>query len=162
MITFRTIDRENFQAVIEMKVHKDQLGFMEDNLYSIAEWAFEKEFVAKAIYEDETPVGFVLYYLVQDSPDYVFLHRFMVDKTKQGHGIGKRALIAALDLFKKEYPTIGCVELMHYPDNVIGASLYEHLGFKSTGELRPSEPCRCEIGTDNENRTYEIVRRYYY
>lgn len=162
MVVFRDIDAETFQAVIDMEVHEEQKGFMESNLYSIAECAFEKDFRAKAIYEDEEAVGFILYYFVKDEPDYVFLHRFMIDKKRQGQGLGKKALLASAELFRKEFPSIECVELMHYPDNEIGASLYEKTGFRPTGELRKSEPCRCEAGTEDKNRQYEIVRRMYY
>lgn len=162
MIYFHEINRENFNSVIEMEVYEGQKGFMEDNLYSIAECAFEKEFVAKAIYSDDEAIGFMLYYFVEDEPNFVFLHRFMIDRNKQGKGLGKAALEAAISLFAEEFPKAKCVELMHYPDNLIGAALYDRLGFIPTGELRPSEPCRCEAGITDENRTYEIVRRKYY
>lgn len=162
MIYFHEINRENFNSVIQMEVYEGQKGFMEDNLYSIAECAFEKEFVAKAIYSNDEPVGFMLYYFVEDEPNYVFLHRFMIDRNKQGRGLGKAALEGAVALFASEFPTAECVELMHYPDNIIGATLYDRMGFVPTGEHRNSEPCRCENGTDDENRKYEIVRRLYY
>lgn len=162
MITFKDIDRKNFESVISMEVNDTQKGFMENNLYSLAECAFEDSFVAKAIYSDETPVGFMLYYFVKDEPDYVFLHRLMIDKSQQGKGLGRAALIASMNLFKEEFPTIACVELMHYPDNKIGAAMYESLGFIPTGEHRESEPCRCEKDTRDGTRYIEIVRRKYY
>lgn len=162
MIKFESITKENFEAVINMEVNDAQSGFMENNLYSIAECAFEKSFIAKAIYNDETPIGFMLYYFVKDNPDYVFLHRLMIDKSEQGKGYGRTALEAAMDLFKEEFASIACVELMHYPDNKIGEALYDRLGFEPTGEHRESEPCRCEKDTKDENRYTEIVRRKYY
>lgn len=162
MITFRNVDKENFAAVINMEVHDNQKGFMEDNLYSLAELCFEDTFLAKAVYADEEPVGFILYYFVEDNPNYVFLHRFMIDKKMQGRGLGKEALTACMNLFKEEFPSIECVELMHYPDNVIGAGLYDALGFEPTGEHRESEPCRCEADTKDPNRYVEIVRRKFY
>lgn len=162
MITFRDINKQNFEAIINMEVNDGQKGFMENNLYSLAECTFEKSFVAKAIYSDETVVGFILYYFVEGEPDYVFLHRLMIDKSQQGKGLGKATLLTGMEIFKKEFPSIGCVELMHYPDNETGAAVYESLGFECTGENRESEPCRCEIGTTNPERYVEIVRRKYY
>lgn len=44
MITFRDVDKDNFQAAISLEVHENQKCFMEDNLFSIAECAFEKDF----------------------------------------------------------------------------------------------------------------------
>ena len=162
MIEFKSIGQDNFQAVINMEVDEAQRGFMEDNLYSLAECAFEKSFVGKAIYKDDMPIGFMLYYFVQEDPDYVFLHRLMIDKHQQGKGLGRAALEAAVKLFKEEFPSIACVELMHYPDNKIGAALYDKLDFKPTGEYRKSEPCRCEKDTKDQNRYIEVVRRKYY
>ncbi len=162
MISFRNISRDNFQAVIAMDVNDFQKGFMEGNLYSLAECSFEEDFVPKAIYDDETPVGFMLYYFVPGDPDYVFLHRFMIDRRWQGKRLGNEALRASVGYFRQEYPSIGCIELMHYPDNIIGATLYKKLGFEMTGEIRESEPCLCDQGTSDENRFREIVRRHYY
>lgn len=160
-INFRNVDKDNFDEAIQMEVNPSQKGFMEGNLISIAECSFEKDFRAKVIYDDQTPVGFALYYLVEEEGDipYVFLHRFMVDKKYQGKGYGKAALLACVDLFKEEFPQIKAVELMHYPDNRIGESLYEKTGFVPTGERRESEPCRCELGSKDPNRYVEIVRR---
>lgn len=162
MISFRKIDSSNFHDVIKMEVNENQKGFMEDNLYSLAECSFEKDFLAKAVYSGGEPVGFILYYFVKDEPDYVFLHRFMIDRKKQGKGLGRAALNACMELFKKEFPSAECVELMHYPDNLTGGKLYESLGFLPTGELRKSEPCRCEAGSDDPDRYVEIVRRKFY
>ncbi len=162
MITFRNITRENFDTIVDLKVNDDQLAFMEGPLYSLAECTFEDSYIAKAIYNDETVVGFILYYFVSDDPDYVYLHRFMIDKSQQGKGLGKAAILASLDMFKTEFPSIECVELMHYSDNKAGAAAYAALGFEPTGENRESGPCRCELGTTNPERYTEIVRRKYY
>ena len=162
MIKFKGINKDTFCDAINMEVNQNQMGFMEGNLYSIAECTFEKDFVAKVIYDDELPVGFILYYFVKDDPDYVFLHRFMIDRKLQGKGYGRAALEASVKMFKEEFPSIGCVELMHYPDNKIGENLYSSMDFIPTGERRESEPCRCECDTKDPNRFVEIVRRKYY
>ena len=94
MITFRDVDKDNFQAAISMEVHENQKCFMEDNLFSIAECAVEKDFRAKVVYSDGEPIGFLLYYFVKDDPDYVFLHRYMIDKDQQGKGYDPRKLLA--------------------------------------------------------------------
>ncbi|MFR2966579.1 MAG: hypothetical protein ACLTK0_09480 [Anaerovoracaceae bacterium] len=48
----------------------------------------------------------------------------------------KTALNSCVELFKEEFPSIGCVELMHYPDDNLVTRDYEALGFIPTGELR--------------------------
>ena len=67
-----------------------------------------------------------------------------------------------LQEFKKEFPSIGCVELIHYPDNHRAAAVYERAGFKLTGDRVESAPGRIERDSTDINRTYEITRRRYY
>jgi diamine N-acetyltransferase len=162
MLSLREITKENLIAVTDLEMEDSQKGFVEDNLWSIAECYLYEEFVPKAIYDDETPVGFVLYYFVEDDPDYVFLHRIMIDKHQQGKGYGVRSLELCFEEFKKEFPSIGCVELIHYPDNDRAAAVYEKAGFKLTGGRVKSAPGRIERGSTDVNRTYEVTRRRYY
>ena len=162
MLTLREITKENLIAVTDLQMEDSQAGFVEDNLWSIAECYLYEEFVPKAIYDDETPVGFVHYYFVEDDPDYVFLHRIMIDKHQQGKGYGVRSLELCFEEFKKEFPSIGCVELIHYPDNDRAAAVYEKAGFKLTGGRVKSAPGRIERGSTDVNRTYEVTRRRYY
>ena len=162
MLTLREITKENLIAVTDLQMEDSQAGFVEDNLWSIAECYLYEEFVPKAIYDDETPVGFVLYYFVEDDPDYVFLHRIMIDKHQQAKGYGVRSLELCFEEFKKEFPSIGCVELIHYPDNDRAAAVYEKAGFKLTGGRVKSAPGRIERGSTDVNRTYEVTRRRYY
>lgn len=162
MLTLREITKENLIPVTDLQMEDSQAGFVEDNLFSIAECYLYPEFIPKAIYDDETPVGFVLYYFVEDDPDYVFLHRIMVDKNQQGKGYGVRSLDLCFEEFKKEFPSIGCVELIHYPDNDRAAAVYEKAGFKLTGGRVKSTPGRIERGSTDPNRTYEVTRRRYY
>ena len=162
MLTLREITKENLIAVTDLEMEDSQKGFVEDNLWSIAECYLYEEFVPKAIYDDETPVGFVLYYFVEDDPDYVFLHRIMIDKHQQGKGYGVRSLELCFEEFKKEFPSIGCVELIHYPDNDRAAAVYEKAGFKLTGGRVKCAPGRIERGSTDVNRTYEVTRRRYY
>ena len=92
-----------------------------------------------------------------DGMDYVYFKRLMIDQCYQGKGFGKAALEEAGRFFKKEYPSIGFIELMHYMDNETGASLYEAAGYKSTGEVRRTP----RPGTDDEYDK-ELVRRVYF
>ncbi len=88
MITFRDVDKDNFQAAISLEVHENQKCFMEDNLSRLLNVPFEKDFRTKVVYSDGEPIGFLLYYFVKDDPDYVFLHRYMIDKDQQGRAWG--------------------------------------------------------------------------
>lgn len=162
MIHLENITKENLIPVTDLEMEDSQKGFVEDNLFSMAECYVYPEFIPKAIYDDKALIGFVLYYFVEGDPDYVFLHRIMIDKRQQGKGYGVRSLEACVAAFKEEFPSIGCVELIHYPDNARAAAVYEKAGFKLTGGRVDSAPGRIERGSDDVNRTYEITRRRYY
>lgn len=156
MIKFKEVTMKNFEAVINLKLKDEQVGFLKNNLYSLAESKVNESLIPKGVYDDEELVGFILYYFHEGKPDYVYLKRLMIDAKMQGKGLGRKTMVAAIDKFKEEFPSIGCVELMHYLDNETGESLYESLGFKSTGEIRET----IRPGTDYIDK--ELVRRFYY
>jgi len=175
MIRFEKVTPDNFETAINLKMRDDQIGFMENNLYSLAESKVFDYLEPRIIYSDEEAIGFMLYYFQPygvvramgpgegnheihcDGQDYVYFKRVMVDKNYQGKGLGRAAMKAAGEYFKAEYPSIAFVELMHYMDNETGASLYESLGYKSTGEVRRT----LRPGTEDEYDE-ELVRRMYY
>lgn len=175
MIRFEKVTPKNFEDVINLQMKDFQARFMENNMYSLAESKVFEYLEPRAIYEDETLIGFMLYYfqpngvlremgpgegiheIHADGMDYVYFKRIMLDGDFQGKGLGKAAIIAALEYFKQEYPSIGFVELMHYLDNNTGASLYESVGFASTGEIRKT--LRPNTADEYEE---ELVRRMYY
>ena len=175
MIRFEKVTPENFEGVINLRLREDQVGFLENNLYSLAEAKVFDYLEPRAIYDDEDLIGFMLYYFQPDGvvrqmgpgegkheihsggKDYVYFKRLMLDESQQGKGLGRASMTAALEFFKSEYPSISFVELMHYMDNDTGASLYESVGFESTGEVRRT----LRPGTEDEYDE-ELVRRKYY
>jgi diamine N-acetyltransferase len=74
-----------------------QRHMVADNAYSIAEAHFSESAWLRAIYADDTPVGFIMthtgsdYEVGIDCPG-VFLWRFMIAGPYQGKGYGQRAL----------------------------------------------------------------------
>ena len=174
MIRFAHVTPQNFEAVINLKLRDDQVGFLENNLYSLAESKVFDYLEPRAIYNDDELIGFMLYYFqplgvvremgpgeghheIHADGDYVYFKRLMLDETQQGKGLGRASMEAAGRYFKEEYPSIKFVELMHYLDNETGASLYESLGYQSTGEIRRT----LRPGTEDEYDE-ELVRRMYY
>ncbi|MBQ6662999.1 MAG: GNAT family N-acetyltransferase [Firmicutes bacterium] len=175
MIRFEKVTPDNFEGVINLKLRDDQVGFLENNLYSLAESKVFDYLEPRAIYADDTLIGFMLYYFQPDGvtrqmgpgegkheihsggQDYIYFKRLMLDQSFQGKGLGRAAMTAALAFFKEEYPSAAFVELMHYMDNDTGASLYESVGFASTGEVRRT----LRPGTEDEYDE-ELVRRMYY
>lgn len=175
MIRFEKVTPSNFDQVVHLQMKDSQISFMENNIYSLAEAKVFDYLEPRAIYNDDTLIGFMLFYyqpdgviremgpgeglheIKNDGMDYIYFKRFMLDKKFQGQGLGKAAMMEATKFFKTEYPNAGFVELMHYMDNETGASLYEAAGFVPTGEIRKTP----RPGADNEYDE-ELVRRMYY
>ena len=60
MIIFKEVTPDNFEAVINLKLRDDQVGFLENNLYSLAESKVFDYLEPRAIYNDDELVGFML------------------------------------------------------------------------------------------------------
>ena len=79
------------QRLFALDVSPEQRSFVAANAVSIAQAHFEPCAWFRAIYADETPIGFVMLHEDPEKEEY-FLWRFMVDAAYQRHGYGRRAL----------------------------------------------------------------------
>jgi hypothetical protein len=57
-ISLRAVTTENLYAIVKLEVAEAQKQFVAPNVYSMAEAALEPKAWPRAIYADETPVGF--------------------------------------------------------------------------------------------------------
>ena len=148
MLRLKKINRENVWNILKLEVSDDQKSFVATNGISIIEaytaitgngYAFPF-----AIYEDDTPVGFLM--IGYDADDYWYdapkiakgnynLWRLMIDKNYQGKGLGKEAVRLALE-FINTFPC-GTGEycwLSYEAENDTARQLYNSFGFVETGE----------------------------
>ena len=95
-MTLRSVTSANVYAVLRLRTTKDQEKFVATNAASLAEAAYNRRAWPRAIYADETPVGFVMLYDDPDKAEY-FLWRLMVDQRYQRLGFGRRALELVID-----------------------------------------------------------------
>lgn len=58
MIQFREVDESNYMDCLCLKVKESQKGFVADNAQSLLEARFEEGLFTRAIYADDTLVGF--------------------------------------------------------------------------------------------------------
>lgn len=138
VIALREITQETLHPVLDLEVAAHQKGFVAPNAVSIAQAYFEPDAAwFRAIYADETPVGFVM---VDDDPanEEYGLWRFMIDHRYQGLGFGRRALDLVIEQVKsrpgaKEFFT-SCV-----PGDGSPCPFYERMGFVYTGEVDDGE-----------------------
>jgi diamine N-acetyltransferase len=131
IVTLREITAETMRAICELDVSPEQREYVAPNVRSIAEAYFNSHAWFRAVYADETPVGFVM---VHEGPERVFLWRFMIDREHQGKGYGRRALDLVVEQVRE---TSGRVELLSsYVEGADGpGGFYRACGFAETGEI---------------------------
>ncbi|HSL30891.1 MAG TPA: GNAT family N-acetyltransferase [Anaerolineales bacterium] len=146
MPEIRPITKDNWRALIRLKVREDQTHFVASNLFSIAESQFGDDFEGHwdlfplGIYDDEnTPVGFLMYGLNYDHPkQQAFIIRLMVDEKYQGKGYGRFGMEKLLEIFRAD-DRIHVVGISYEPENDGARKLYAKLGFAETGEMIEGE-----------------------
>jgi diamine N-acetyltransferase len=93
--------------------------------------------VIRAIYADETMVGFAMYEFCYEER-LLYLCRFMIDARYQHNGYGRRALELLKEIAISD-PNVDKIELSTNPKNEYGIKVYERFGFKDTGVLDEDE-----------------------
>ncbi|MBK8433010.1 MAG: GNAT family N-acetyltransferase [Chloroflexi bacterium] len=131
-LTLREITKETVGAILNLKVSPEQTHFVADNATSIAEAYFEPKAWFRAIYADETPVGFMM---LEDDPETssYYLWRFMIAEGYQGRGYGRQAL-ELLMAHVRTRPNATHLTLSCVPGTGSPCPFYEKIGFTYTGE----------------------------
>ncbi len=145
MPELRPVTKENWEALIALKVRDDQKNFVASNLYSIAQSHFGEEFEGHwdlhpfGIYDGDTPVGFLMYgYNFSHPTQQAFIIRLMVDEKFQGRGYGRFGIQKALEIFRAD-ERISVVGISYEPENDAARKLYARLGFVETGRIIEDE-----------------------
>ncbi len=126
------ITEETLRRILNLKVAPQQKNFVADNAVSIAQAHFSKHAWFRAIYADETPVGFAM---LHDEPEksIYYLWRFMIDARYQKMGFGRQAMKLLIDHVKTR-PNATALYLSYVPGEGSAQGFYERLGFEHTGE----------------------------
>ena len=139
MINFRAITEDNFDVIVRMKRPDDE-HFVASNAYSLAQaWLYRDagDVYPFAIYDDETPVGFMM--LDEDLDEKcVIIWRIMFPVENQNKGYGTAAIREIIRL-AKESGKYDFVLIDYAPDNKIAEHVYTKLGFKHTGVFEHGE-----------------------
>jgi len=135
MIRLDVLSADNWRACASLVLPPHQQQNVAPNVWSIAEAAFEPHYRPRAIYLNETIIGFLMYCAETDPPDptLFWLFRFMLAPAYQASGHGAEALRLAL----AEMKAAGAarVRTMHKPGNLSAAKLYRRFGFSEIGRL---------------------------
>ena len=137
LLYLKDIDEHNWIDVIRLSSAEDQRNrifekTIASNCLSIAQASITKSWTTKAIYDEETLIGFTMYGYSDELGGYE-LCRLMVDYRFQGKGYGKQSLRLILDEMQLRYD---CKEILicFAPDNLAAKNLYESNGFTDTGK----------------------------
>jgi len=137
MISLRTIDDANRGAVEALRTTPAQEQFVSGVADSLLEAAEEPGAHAEywAIYDDETPVGFVMIADEVDGPEYIahYLWKLLIDERYQRRGYGSSTLDLIVALFRAR----GVNEMWTSAGQGDGSPLgfYERYGFTQAGEV---------------------------
>ena len=138
VVALRPLDDSNLEAVLALRVSPAQLNFVASVADSLAEAAAEPDgrAIQWAVYDDETPVGFVMISDEVGAPGYVaqYLWRLLIDEHHQRQGYGT----AALDLVVEYFRARPGVEVMWTSTSRGEGSplpFYERYGFEQTGDI---------------------------
>jgi len=132
-ISLCEVTAETLRAICRLDVSAEQKHFVAPNSVSIAEAYFEPKAWFRAIYADETPVGFLMIYDDPDEPHY-FLWRFMIDARYQKLGFGKRAMDLLID-YVRTRPGARELTLSCHPGEDGPEPFYRRYGFALTGRM---------------------------
>lgn len=140
-ITFRDINNANWIECIKLTTNKDGRRttfepFVASNAVSIAQSKVQEGWVTKAIYNDETMIGFTMYGFCHDTNSYE-LCRIMIDHKFQGKGYGTAALRKIIEEMKSFKD---CTEIcLSFDPKNPAKRFYEKFDFRNTGKIVDDE-----------------------
>ncbi len=117
--------------------YESQENLVAPNAVSISQAYFSEYAWFRAIYADDIPVGFVMLYLDQETPEYG-VWRLMVDAKHQGKGYGFQAMQLTIE-HARQLPKAKELYISYVPDEGNAAPLYRKCGFVETGEVEHGE-----------------------
>ena len=154
MIRLEKVDHRNVWDIIKLEPFESQYNFIADNDESLMEayiavTSGEAYAYPFGIYDDETPVGFLMIgfneaAIEKNAPEILrnnyCIWRLMIDKKYQKKGYGREAVRLALE-FIRTFPQ-GKAEycaLSYEPENTVAKKLYASFGFVENGEMDEDE-----------------------
>lgn len=114
-----------------LTIKDSQINYVESIEDSLLLQENDSSWKARAIYDNQILVGFVLYGFIDNE---VWIDRYLIDQRYQGRGYGKNALKLIIEELKKTYQQ-PIMYLSVFKENNVAINLYQKLGFKFNGQL---------------------------
>ena len=147
LVSLREVTSETLRAVCWLDVDAHQDGLVAPNAFSIAQAHFDSTAWFRAVYADETPVGFAMLFDPAPNGDvtstlnggeaYIGLWRFMIDKRYQKFGYGAQAIRLLLAHAKARGAKTMLLSFVPKENNP--EFFYARLGFARNGEMDDDE-----------------------
>lgn len=130
MVRFETIDEGNWR--IPITVADSQRKYVADTTTTLARAFAYRNARSQAyiIFDDDTPIGMLLYHDCPEANAYVF-SELLIDEKHQRKGYGKQATKMVLDAMKED-GKYNKVILCYIEGNDAAKNLYEKFGFVET------------------------------
>jgi len=145
LVTLKRITRMNLNLILSLRPKPRQRGLVASNAYSIAQAHFTRGVWFRAIYLENTPIGFVMlrdnslkYKHITSKDPTIYLWRFMIDGRYQNKGYGKKAMKLIIK-YAKSRPNAKEMTLHHEIAKGNAGEFYERLGFEHTGKILNGE-----------------------
>lgn len=148
VVSLREITQDSLRAICFLDVADDQDGLVAPNAFSIAQAHFSPSAWFRAVYADQTPVGFAMLddhsltpegkLEVHNGERVVGLWRFMIDARYQRFGFGAQALRLII-AHAATRPGIDALYLSFVPQPKSAEGFYQRFGFHRTGEIDGGE-----------------------
>ena len=144
VVSLREINAQTVREVCQLSdtLTTQQSRMVAPNVYSLAQAHFTPNTTFRAVYADETLVGFIMWRLRSTSQDGVtvlkgYLWRFMIAQSYQGMGFGRKTIELLIEQLKSQQVTLlftSCVQGEGSPEG-----FYQKLDFRRTGDLSGDE-----------------------
>jgi diamine N-acetyltransferase len=139
VVTLREITGETVTTICKLSdtLPDEQRKMVAPNAISIAQAHFAEHAWFRAVYADETPVGFVMLWDDPEKAEF-FLWRLMIAAPHQRKGYGQRAM-EHLIAYVKTRPNAVELKASYVPMDGGPEGFYRKLGFEETGEVMHGE-----------------------
>lgn len=138
MVSLRAITESNREAVEALRVSPRQEQFVAGVADSLIEAADEPDgrAIYWSVYDDETPVGFVMISDEVGAPGYIpqYLWRLLIDERYQGRGFGTATLDLIVEYFRGR-PGVEVLSTSAGQGDGSPIPFYERYGFVQTGDI---------------------------
>jgi diamine N-acetyltransferase len=131
-------NREAVEALTVAPAQRRFVSGVRESMLEAAQYP-DAQVLYWAIYDEETPVGFVMIADEVDNPDYIahFLWKLLVDQRYQRRGFGAATLDLIVDYFRGR--GVSTIWTSTGEGKGSPVTFYERYGFKRTGDLHGTE-----------------------